>query len=629
MFRDLHPIVLAAGVALVPVFSGTSVIDSAFPRRRSDARRRPRNPSRNWRPLLDQLEDRQLMATGLVASSSLISPDPVAGVSSTSVVARFTDADKNTDPAQYAASIQWGDGKVSSGTIAADPNGGFDVIGTHTFAQDGTPRVTALISDKDGDAASVSTTNIVAQAPITASGVAVHPNRNGVVSRAVVATFTDPNPDLKDASAFSATINWGDGKVSKGTIVRVRATGGFEVLGSHRYLGSGTFSVSTTVQQGHSAVTSFFTVANRISDGTVAADHVVSNFVNPWGLAANGPGDFWDSNNHSGTSTLFDSLGNGNQVLPMVTIPSPAGGMNTSSPTRVIFNATSAFVVSDGTTSGPAAFIFATEDGTIAGWSPTVATGGSPAPSTHAVLAVDNSAAGAVYKGLTVLNVPSGSSLPAGQYLVASNFHSGKLEVFDQDFHPVTLPAGAFQDPTIPAGFAPFGVQSVGDSLYVTYAKQDDAKHDDVAGPGNGFVDVFSTSGALVRRLGGSGGQLELNSPWGVVQAPPSFGPFSNDILVGNFGDSHISAFDPATGAFLGQLNDAQGHPLALNAGAADPRGLWGLVGFGDLASTSNTVFFTSGFNDEANGLFGTLTAGNVAMATAADSVSVLPMHHG
>jgi uncharacterized protein (TIGR03118 family) len=162
------------------------------------------------------------------------------------------------------------------------------------------------------------------------------------------------------------------------------------------------------------------------------------------------------------------------------------------------------------------------------------------------VLAVDNSASGAVYKSLTILAVPAGGTLPAGQYLVAANFHSGNLDVFDQSFKSVALPSGAIQDPNRPAGFAPFNAQSVGGNLYVTYAKQDGAKHDDVAGPGNGFVDVYSTSGFLLRRLGGDGVQAELNSPWGVVQAPPDFGPFSNDILVGNFGDSQISAFDPA-----------------------------------------------------------------------------------
>jgi uncharacterized protein (TIGR03118 family) len=468
----------------------------------------------------------------------------------------------------------------------------------------------------------------VAQAPITASAAAVHANRNGVVSRAVVARFTDANPNLKSASAFSATINWGDGQTSAGSIVRA-SDGSFRVRGSHRYSGPGTFAVSTTILQGQSAVTTFYTVANRISDGAVAADHVVSNFVNSWGVAAPNSGDFWDGNNHSGTTTVSDSLGNVNPALPVVTIPPPSGGTGPSAPTGVVSNSTSAFVVSDGTTSGPAAFIFATEDGTIAGWNPKVATGGASPPSTHAVLAVDNSASGAVYKSLTILAVPAGGTLPAGQYLVAANFHSGNLDVFDQSFKPVALPSGAFQDPNLPAGFAPFKAQSVGGNLYVTYAKQDGAKHDDVAGPGNGFVDVYSTSGFLLRRLGGDGVQAELNSPWGVVQAPPDFGPFSNDILVGNFGDSHISAFDPATGAFLGQLNDAQGRPLALNAGAADPRSLWSLFDFGELASTSNTVFFTAGFNDEADGLFGSLTAGNVAMATAAASVSVGPMHNG
>jgi uncharacterized protein (TIGR03118 family) len=162
----------------------------------------------------------------------------------------------------------------------------------------------------------------------------------------------------------------------------------------------------------------------------------------------------------------------------------------------------------------------------------------------------------------------------------------------------------------------------------VTYAKQDAAKFDDVAGPGNGFVDVFSPTGALIRRLGGPGVQAELDSPWGITTAPPDFGSFSNDILVGNFGDSHVSVFDPASGAFLGQLSDANGQPLTLDGGfrGADAKGLWGLVAFnnGNPAGPTNTLYFESGFNDEADGLFGSLTFGTVATANANSIASVV-----
>ncbi len=222
----------------------------------------------------------------------------------------------------------------------------------------------------------------------------------------------------------------------------------------------------------------------------------------------------------------------------------------------------------------------------------------------------------------------TGGALPAGHYLFASNFRSGNIDVFNSSFKRVSLPAGAFQDANLPAGYAPFGIQSIGNAVYVTYAKQDAAKHDDVEGAGNGFVDVYSLSGALQMRLGGPGVQPELNSPWGVVKAPSNFGALSNDILVGNFGDSHISAFNPTTGAFLGQLSDAQGHPLVLAGGehGADTKGLWGLAfGNGNGSGNTNTLYFNSGFNDEQDGLFGSLTASSAATATAHSVGSVAP----
>ncbi len=287
-------------------------------------------------------------------------------------------------------------------------------------------------------------------------------------------------------------------------------------------------------------------------------------------------------------------------------------------------NSTSSFVVSQGGASGPAAFIFVTEDGTISGWNPKVA-GTGTGPSTNAVLAVDNSASGAVYKGVTILTVPAGTGLTAGPTLVVTNFHAGTIEAYSSSFARETLPAGAFQDPAIPAGFAPFGIQTLNGNLYVTYAKQDGAKHDDVAGIGNGFVDVYSPSGALLERLGGGGFQPELNSPWGIVQAPADFGPFSNAVLVGNFGDSHISAFSPTTGAFLGQLNDASGHPLVANGGfmGTDTHGLWGLIDFPSGTGPAGTLYFSAGLNDENDGLFGSLTFTQVATATASGAAEI------
>ncbi len=582
--------------------------------------RRPRG----HRVTLECLEGRQLMSSDLIGISAPISPMPVEGAPFTAIVARFTDADGNTEAARYAASINWGNGRVTRGSIVADPNGGFDVIGSYTYPRTGVFRITAQIGDTDGDSVSVSTSNVVTEAAITATAAMIHATRNQSLITGVVATFTDADPFLK-ASDFSATINWGDGQTSPGAIVVDRAIGGFEVLGAHRYRVTGTFSVDTTIRQGRANINTYYAASNLISDGAVAADHVNPNLVNPWGLAAPNPGDFWDGNNGVGTSSLFDSAGNVNTGLPFVTIPPPAGSTDTAAPTGVVFNGGGSFAITNGTKSGSSIFIFATEDGTISGWNPNVSTNGS-SPSTQAFLAVDSSASGAVFKGLTILTVPAGSALSAGRYLLATDFHNGVIDAFDQNFMPVNLPAGAFHDPAIPAGFAPFGIQSVGGNLYVTYAKQDPDKHDDVAGPGNGYVDVYSPSGLLLQRLGGGGTQLALNSPWGVTVAPANFGQFSNDILVGNFGDSHINAFDPTTGKFLGQLTDAAGKPIELNGGVpgSDSKGLWSVFGFpAATGNPSDSIFFTSGFNDESDGLFGSLTAVQVATASTKSSVVV------
>jgi uncharacterized protein (TIGR03118 family) len=596
--------------------------------RRRDAR--PARPGRGQ--AIERLEDRHLLAAALSGTSVPLSPAPVEGASFTGIVARFTDADTNTDPAAYAVSIDWGDGKVSKGTVAVDPAGGFDVSGTHTYSAPGAFRVVARVGDADGDSTSIATTSVVGEASISATAATIHATRGKALSNVGVATFTDADPALK-ASAFSATIDWGDGQTSAGKVVAVKG-GGFSVLGAHKYAASGAFAVQVAIRQaGPGGPTQFFTPANLISDGAVAADHVDPLFKNTFGVAARNPGDFWNSDNGAGTSALFDDAGNINPVLPSVTIPPPAGSNGPSAPTGIVFNplfdvpGSTSFVVSDGTNSGTSEFIFATEDGTISGWSAGV-NGGGAALSSHATLAVDDSASGAVFKGLTLFMMPAGGALPAGPYLFATDFHNGVVDAFDGNFKPVKLPAGAFQDPTIPAGFAPFGIQSLGGDIYVTYAKQDAARFDDVAGPGNGFVDVFSPAGALIRRLGSPGVQPELNSPWGITPAPPDFGTFSNDILVGNFGDSHVSVFDPASGVFLGQLSDASGQPLALDGGfqGADTKGLWGLIAFnnGNPAGPTNTLYFDSGINDEADGIFGSLTFSTVATANTTSIASVV-----
>jgi uncharacterized protein (TIGR03118 family) len=328
---------------------------------------------------------------------------------------------------------------------------------------------------------------------------------------------------------------------------------------------------------------------NLVSDLPGVARVTDPNLVNPWGLAYSPSGPFWVSDNNAGASTLYDGQG---QLQPfasplVVSIPGPAGGPAGSmgAPTGTAFNGGPGFIISANEQSGPSLFLFATEDGTIAGWNPSV-------DLTHALIAVDNSSAGAVYKGLALGADSSGRTL-----LFATNFRAGTIDVFDQSFQAVRL-AGSFSDPTLPAGFAPFGIQNINGLLYVTYAQQDPQKHDDVPGLGNGFVDVFNGDGVLQQRLVSQG---PLDSPWGLALAPASFGQFSHDLLVGNFGDGHINAFAPSTGRFLGQLQDGLGHPLTIDH-------LWGLAfGNGAGAGNAHTLFFSAGIDDERHGLFGEL----------------------
>ncbi len=332
-------------------------------------------------------------------------------------------------------------------------------------------------------------------------------------------------------------------------------------------------------------LSAFVHQTNLVSDVPGLAAHTDPNLVNAWGITSSPTSPFWVADNGTGVSTLYN--GAGTPVSLVVTVPPPAGSPpgTTSAPTGTTFNGTSDFVVT-GSGSGPARFIFATEDGTISGWNPA-------ANPTQAILKVDNSASGAVYKGLAL------GSTASGNFLYTTNFHAGTVDVFGNHFAPVTLGAGAFTDPALPAGFAPFGIANIGGQLYVTYAKQDADGHDDVAGRGNGFVDVFDTSGTLVRRLASG---KPLNSPWGLAVAPSTWGRVAGDLLVGNFGDGAINVFDLASGDWRGGLKADTGGPLQID-------GLWGLrVGNGGNGGDPNKVFFTAGPDGESHGLFGSLT---------------------
>ena len=321
---------------------------------------------------------------------------------------------------------------------------------------------------------------------------------------------------------------------------------------------------------------------NLISDIPGTAEQTDPNLLNPWGMAFSTTSPFWIADNHAGVSTLNN--GNGQPLSLVVSIPSPAGGATLGTPTGVIFNNTTDFAVGPGLN---ARFIFATEDGTIVSWN----------SGTNSVIKADRSASGAIYKGLALGN-SAGSN-----YLYAANFNAGTVDVFDAAYNQVTL-TGTFADPSLPAGFAPFNIQNVGGLLYVTYALQDAAKHDDAPGTGNGFVNVFDTAGQLISRFISRG---PLNSPWGVALAPAGFGGFSQALLVGNFGDGRINAFDPTTGKFLGMLRDGTGNPVAI-------QGLWDIkFGNGAQAGDTHTLYFTAGIAGtgslEDHGLFGSISA--------------------
>jgi uncharacterized protein (TIGR03118 family) len=328
-----------------------------------------------------------------------------------------------------------------------------------------------------------------------------------------------------------------------------------------------------------------YSQTNLVSDGAVAALMTDTHLKNPWGIANFPGGPFWIADNGAGLSTLYD--GGGNRASLVVTIPPPSGSAagTHAAPTGIVFNPNPrAFLI--GTQQVAPLFIFATEDGTVSAWNPTVS-------ANSAVLQVDNSEGGngAVYKGLAL------ASNSSGIFLYATNFRAGTVDVFDSRFQPAKL-SGSFSDPRIPAGYAPFGIALIDGNLFVTYALQDSARHDDVKGAGHGFVDVFDTDGHLVGRFASRGA---LNSPWGVARAPLDFGPFGARILIGNFGDGRINGFS-SFGQFAGQLRDTHGHAISID-------GLWSIAFGTASAAEPDTLYFTAGANDEADGLFGFLQA--------------------
>ncbi len=325
--------------------------------------------------------------------------------------------------------------------------------------------------------------------------------------------------------------------------------------------------------------------SDLVSDLTNTATHVDARLVNPWGIVAS-PSSVWINDNGMGLTTVYGPFGG--VVRQAIHVPAPGGGPG--APTGLVFNDSHRFTLTSGMNQAPSTFLISTEDGTIAAWNRFIS-------GTNAVIVVDRSAGGAVYKGLAIVrdtnNAPN---------LYAADFHNGKVDMFDEEFQYVR----SFTDPDVPEFFAPFNVRNFRGRVFVSFAKQllPDA-HDDQAGPGNGFIDIFDTDGTLLRHFASGGA---LNSPWGMAIAPGNFGRFSRALLVGNFGDGMINAFDLLTGKPLGFLTDGSGNPMQIS-------GLWGLtfereeIPDEESAFFATRLYFTAGIHHEADGLLGYLRA--------------------
>jgi uncharacterized protein (TIGR03118 family) len=321
-----------------------------------------------------------------------------------------------------------------------------------------------------------------------------------------------------------------------------------------------------------------YTQANLTSDIPGLAANTDPNLKNPWGVSFSATSPFWISDQATNVSTLYDGLG---ALNPLVVSTPPTSGAPLGPTGQVFNNSGGGFALPTGS---PALFIFATLAGTIDAW--------NGASGTTATIVATS--ANSVYTGLAI------GSNSTGSFLYAANFAGGRIDVFNSTYAPTTL-GGTFVDPNLPAGYVPYNIENIGGTLYVAYSQVNPVTHEAAVGAGLGVVSLFDTNGNFIRRLVSSGGQL--NAPWGVTVTPAAFGDFSSKVLVGNFGDGSINAFEPSTGAFLGTLQDANGNPIVNNS-------LWALkVRSGGPNVNPNAVYFTAGINDEVNGLFGSIQA--------------------
>ena len=346
----------------------------------------------------------------------------------------------------------------------------------------------------------------------------------------------------------------------------------------------------------------YYKQTKLVSDQPGIAKNTDVNLKNPWGIAFNPNGFVWVANAGTGTSTLYDGNGTPVAALPVVNVPGASGGPG--NPTGIVFNASP-------TDFNGSPFIFANESGSIAEWNPAINTLNARA----VTAAVPISGEPPVYKGLAL------ATTSLGQFLYATDFHNAKVQVFNNIYTSIDAKATLgcdFTDPKIPTGFAPFGIQNINGDLFVTYAKQDANRQDDVRGKGLGYVNIFNANGCLVRRFASRG---RLNAPWGLALAPAKFGKHSNQVLIGNFGDGVINAYTLAKGRFKDSLRDRKGKKIVIN-------GLWGLAfGNGLNAQPTQSMFFTAGTNNEANGLYGKLEATKVKRNTSSSGGGTGPTY--
>jgi len=336
--------------------------------------------------------------------------------------------------------------------------------------------------------------------------------------------------------------------------------------------------------------------AALVSDGALSAAHADTQLQNPWGIAFAPGGAFWIADNNDSLSTLYD----GNGVPEPLVVSFPAGVAGPANPTGQVYNATADFVMNTASGAMPARFLFDGEGGTITGWA-----GGASASILYDDAAVHGAAA-AVYKGLAL------AARGGANFLYATDLHNARIDVFDTHFNKVSDAGGAFAgkfvDPNLPAGFAPFAITLINGELFVSYAQANAAGNDETLGPGLGCIDVYDVGGNLLRRFATGG---TLDAPWGMALAPTGFGSVAGQLLVGNFGDGAVYAYDPASGASKGPVSLASGQALVIP-------GLWALVfGNGALNAPANALYYTAGPNNQKDGVFGRITYASAAASSS------------